>query len=77
MALIRDQTIHRATFAARADYLAKQNRDGWRQAQAIPRPGTDACREDFRALKVWSALRAYGSDASAKRLRETANWLHK
>jgi glutamate/tyrosine decarboxylase-like PLP-dependent enzyme len=62
VALIRDQTIHRATFAARPDYLAKQNQGLGGGEPWYCDYGTDLSR-GFRALKVWSALRAYGSDA--------------
>jgi len=58
--LIRDEAIHRATFATRPAYLAGQSRglgggDPWYCDYGI-----DLSR-GFRALKVWSALRGYGS----------------
>jgi glutamate/tyrosine decarboxylase-like PLP-dependent enzyme len=60
--LIRDEKIHREAFAARPAYLAVQDQglgggDPWYCDYGI-----DLSR-GFRALKVWSALRAYGSDA--------------
>ena len=62
VALIRDETIHRAPFAARHAYLAQQD-----QCLGGGEPwycdyGTDLSR-GFRALKIWSALRVYGTDA--------------
>jgi len=58
--LIRDEAKHRAAFAARPAYLAGQSQglgggDPWYCDY-----GLDLSR-GFRALKVWSALRAYGS----------------
>jgi len=60
--LIRDEKIHRETFAARPAYLAVQEKglgggDPWYCDYGI-----DLSR-GFRALKVWSALRAHGSEA--------------
>ena len=60
--LIRDQTKHRATFAARPAYLA-----GHDTGLAGGEPwfcdyGTDLSR-GFRALRVWAALQAHGRDA--------------
>lgn len=60
--LIRDEAIHREAFAARPAYLAAQEQglgggDPWYCDY-----GVDLSR-GFRALKVWSALRAYGSEA--------------
>ena len=62
VALVRDETIHRATFAARPAYLAKQDQGLGGGEPWYCDYGTDLSR-GFRALKVWSALRAYGSDA--------------
>jgi glutamate/tyrosine decarboxylase-like PLP-dependent enzyme len=58
--LIRDEARHRAAFATRPAYLAPQSRglgggDPW-----FCDYGVDLSR-GFRALKVWSALRAHGS----------------
>ena len=60
--LIRNEAVHREAFAARPAYLAKQEQglgggDPW-----FCDYGTDLSR-GFRALKVWSALRGYGSEA--------------
>jgi aromatic-L-amino-acid/L-tryptophan decarboxylase len=60
--LIRDEALHRATFASRPSYLAGQHRglgggDPWYCDYGI-----DLSR-GFRALKVWSAIRAHGASA--------------
>ncbi len=60
--LIRDEAVHRQAFAARPAYLARQDAglgggDPW-----FCDYGTDLSR-GFRALKVWTALRAYGAKA--------------
>ncbi|MBS1228160.1 MAG: Glutamate decarboxylase [Proteobacteria bacterium] len=62
VALIRDEKIHREAFAARPAYLAKQDQGLGGGEPWYCDYGTDLSR-GFRALKVWSALRAYGSDA--------------
>ena len=59
--LIRDEAIHRATFAARPSYLAGQTRglaggDPWYCDYGI-----DLSRGS-RALKVWTALQHYGPE---------------
>jgi glutamate/tyrosine decarboxylase-like PLP-dependent enzyme len=59
--LMRDEKIHRATFADRPDYLAAGARG---LAGGDPWPsdyGIDLSR-GFRALKVWMTLRHYGLD---------------
>jgi glutamate/tyrosine decarboxylase-like PLP-dependent enzyme len=60
--LLRDESAHRAAFAARPAYLAAQDGglgggDPWYCDYGI-----DLSR-GFRALKVWAALRAHGSAA--------------
>jgi aromatic-L-amino-acid/L-tryptophan decarboxylase len=60
--LIRDESVHRATFAARPDYLASGG-----EALAGGEPwfcdyGIELSRS-FRALKVWTALRLHGQDS--------------
>jgi aromatic-L-amino-acid decarboxylase len=60
--LIRDGAIHRETFAARPAYLAKQEHGLGGGEPWYCDYGIDLSR-GFRALKVWSALRTYGSDA--------------
>jgi aromatic-L-amino-acid/L-tryptophan decarboxylase len=61
LALIRDEAAHRAAFAARPAYIARQDAglgggDPW-----FCDYGTDLSR-GFRALKVWATLRAYGTE---------------
>lgn len=58
--LIRDERIHRATFAARPEYLAPQDGGLGGGEPWFCDYGIDLSR-GFRALKVWSALRAHGS----------------
>jgi len=60
--LIRDEAMHRATFAARPAYLAAQAQGLGGGEPWYCDYGTDLSR-GFRALKVWSALRAYGREA--------------
>ena len=60
--LIRDEAIHRQAFAARPAYLAKQDQGLGGGEPWYCDYGMDLSR-GFRALKVWSALRAYGSEA--------------
>ena len=60
--IIRDEALHRGAFATRPDYLTTQQQglgagDPW-----FCDYGFDLSR-GFLALKVWSALRAYGSEA--------------
>jgi glutamate/tyrosine decarboxylase-like PLP-dependent enzyme len=60
--LVRDQTLHRETFAAEAAYLQREGRglaggDWWPCDY-----GPDLSR-GFRALKTWFTLKVYGTDA--------------
>jgi glutamate/tyrosine decarboxylase-like PLP-dependent enzyme len=60
--LVRDGTLHRATFAAQAAYLRRETRG---LAAGSPWPcdfGPDLSR-GFRALKTWFTLKVYGTDA--------------
>lgn len=59
--LVRDEAKHRAAFAARPAYLAAQDAGLGGGEPWFCDYGTDLSR-GFRALKVWSTLRAYGSD---------------
>ncbi|THH37501.1 aminotransferase class V-fold PLP-dependent enzyme [Aliishimia ponticola] len=59
--LIRDQAVHRATFAERPEYLAAQSKglaagDWWPTDY-----GTELSR-GFRALKMWTALQTHGPE---------------
>src|SRR5262249_59318519 len=59
--LVRDGTLHRATFAAPAAYLRRETRG---LAAGSPSPcdfGPDLSR-GFRALKTWLTIKAYGTD---------------
>jgi aromatic-L-amino-acid/L-tryptophan decarboxylase len=61
LALLRDEDAHRAAFAARPAYIARQDAglgggDPW-----FCDYGTDLSR-GFRALKVWATLQAYGTE---------------
>jgi aromatic-L-amino-acid decarboxylase len=60
--LLRDPTAHRAAFAARPAYLAPQSQGLGGGEPWYCDYGTDLSR-GFRALKVWTALRAHGSAA--------------
>jgi glutamate/tyrosine decarboxylase-like PLP-dependent enzyme len=60
--LVRDQSLHRETFAAEAAYLQRERRglaggDWWPCDY-----GPDLSR-GFRALKTWFTLKVYGTDA--------------
>jgi aromatic-L-amino-acid decarboxylase len=60
--LVRDGTLHRATFAAPAAYLRRETRG---LAAGSPWPcdfGPDLSR-GFRALKTWFTLKVHGTDA--------------
>lgn len=59
--LIRDERIHRATFALRPDYLATAERGLAGGNPWFCEHGVDLSR-GFRALKVWFTLLAYGLD---------------
>ncbi|MDE2342870.1 MAG: cytochrome D ubiquinol oxidase subunit I [Betaproteobacteria bacterium] len=59
--LVRDETLHRQTFASPAAYLQRETRG---VAAGSPWPcdyGPDLSR-GFRALKTWFTLKAYGTD---------------
>lgn len=58
--LVRDEAKHRAAFAARPAYLAAQDAGLGGGEPWFCDYGTDLSR-GFRALKVWSTLRAHGS----------------
>lgn len=60
--LVRDEAAHRAAFAARPAYLAGQGEGAGGGEPWYCDYGIDLSR-GFRALKVWSALRAHGSRA--------------
>ncbi len=60
--LVRDETLHRAAFAARPAYLAAQSQGLGGGEPWYCDYGVDLSR-GFRALKVWSALRAHGAKA--------------
>ena len=60
--LVRDEALHRAAFAARPAYLAAQAKGLGGGEPWYCDYGTDLSR-GFRALKVWSALRAHGAQA--------------
>lgn len=62
LVLIRDEQDHRAAFAARPAYLAAQSQGVGGGEPWFCDYGTDLSR-GFRALKVWTALKCYGSDA--------------
>ncbi len=62
VALVRSEAEHRAAFAARPAYLAAQAQGLGGGEPWYCDYGTDLSR-GFRALKVWTALRAHGSEA--------------
>jgi glutamate/tyrosine decarboxylase-like PLP-dependent enzyme len=63
--LVRDEAAHRAAFAARPAYLASQSAGAGGGEPWYCDYGIDLSR-GFRALKVWAALRAHGSDVFAQ-----------
>ncbi|HLT90457.1 MAG TPA: pyridoxal-dependent decarboxylase [Woeseiaceae bacterium] len=63
--LVRDETAHRAAFAARPAYLEGQDKGAGGGEPWFCDYGIDLSR-GFRALKVWSALRAHGTQAFAR-----------
>ena len=67
--LIRDESTHRQAFAARPAYLAKQDQGLGGGEPWYCDYGVDLSR-GFRALKVWSALRAYGQKALGRAISE-------
>jgi aromatic-L-amino-acid decarboxylase len=67
--LVRHGEAHRATFAERPDYLSAQEEglgggDPWYCDYGIE------LSRGFRALKVWSCLRAYGIDRLGQRITD-------
>jgi len=60
--LIRDEALHRDTFAARPPYLAGQDFGLGGAEPWYCDYGTDLSR-GFRALKVWSAIQVHGKSA--------------
>ena len=63
--LVRDEAAHRAAFAGRPAYLESQTRGVGAGEPWYCDYGVDMSR-GFRALKVWAALRAHGSDVFAR-----------
>lgn len=63
--LLRDETAHRAAFAARPAYLESQSQGIGGGEPWYCDYGIDLSR-GFRALKVWTALRTYGLNAFAR-----------
>jgi glutamate/tyrosine decarboxylase-like PLP-dependent enzyme len=62
--LVRDAAVHRATFASTAVYLAETERGVIAGGLPFAERGIDLTR-NFKALKVWLSLKAYGVDAFA------------
>jgi glutamate/tyrosine decarboxylase-like PLP-dependent enzyme len=68
--LVADGELHRATFAAPADYLRRETRG---RAAGSPWPcdfGLDLSR-GFRALKTWMTLRVYGTERLGRMMART------
>lgn len=59
--LVRDAEIHKATFAARADYLEKADRGMLAGGLSFADRGIELSR-GFKALKAWMSLKAYGTE---------------
>jgi glutamate/tyrosine decarboxylase-like PLP-dependent enzyme len=60
--LVRDQTLHRDTFAAEAAYLQRERR-GLAGGDWWPCDYGPELSRGFRALKTWFTLKVYGTDA--------------
>jgi len=74
-ALLRDQRLHRATFAENAEYLQVATR-GLAAAEFLHDYGLETTR-GFRALKVWMMLRHHGVETFGRILdRNIAQALH-
>jgi len=74
-ALLRDQKVHRATFAENAEYLQVATR-GLAAAEFLHDYGLETTR-GFRALKVWMMLRHHGVETFGRILdRNIAQALH-
>ena len=73
--LVRDPVLHQATFAQDLAYLSYAAR-GLAGNPPWPRDlGPDLSRE-FRALKVWMTLRAYGADGLAQVVERACDVAH-
>lgn len=67
--LVRDAAVHRATFASSAAYLAETERGVIAGGLPFAERGIDLTR-NFKALKVWLSLKAYGVDAFARMVEQ-------
>ena len=70
--LVRDAEIHRAAFTTRANYLAETTRGVMAGGLPFAERGLELTR-DFKALKVWLALKAEGIDKLARIIEQNVS----
>ena len=67
--LVRDGELHKKTFATRPEYLQHMERGLAGGGEWFTDLGPELSRS-FRALKVWFALKSYGTDAFARMIEK-------
>ena len=67
--LVRDAEAHRSTFAAQASYLGQADRGVLAGGLPFADRGIELTR-NFKALKVWMSLKAYGVNSFARLIEQ-------
>jgi glutamate/tyrosine decarboxylase-like PLP-dependent enzyme len=67
--LVRDGELHRSAFAYSADYLMQHERGIPAGPEGLSNYGLELSR-DFKALKVWMALKEHGIDKFRRLIRQ-------
>jgi aromatic-L-amino-acid/L-tryptophan decarboxylase len=67
--LVRDGELHKKTFATRPEYLQHMERGLAGGGEWFTDLGPELSRS-FRALKIWFALKSYGTDAFARMIEK-------